>query len=212
MLWSTLETLHLIKKEDFAMLKNQKQMYHALNQLANLNGMIIFGGNSDISIPLCELKQAFSLDNSIYNRSFTDLSVTNAQDYYDTCIADLKPESILLHIGESDMNLFLSTPSKFDQKYMALITHIKNTNKKCRIIIVSLKNYDNDKDTTEMNKHLKYIANSEHCEYADISHKKIWNPKQTKDITSFIYSTGFVRPLKIERPIYDLTKILFCFH
>lgn len=193
------------------MLKNHEKMYHSLNELANPNGMIIFGGNSDISIPLCELKQAFSLDSSIYNRSFTDLSVKNAMNYYDTYIADLNPECILLHIGESDMDLFLSASLEFDQKYMELITHIKNANKKCRIIIVSLKNYDNDANTAELNKHLKYIADSEHCEYADISQKRVWNPKQTKDISSFIYSTGFVRPLNIKRPIYDLTKILFCF-
>ena len=91
----------------------RKQMYHSLNELANPNGMIIFGGNSDISIPLCELKQAFALDNDIYNRSFSDLSVTNALEYYDTYIADLKPESILIHIGESDIDFFLSAPSKF---------------------------------------------------------------------------------------------------
>lgn len=193
------------------MLKNQKQTYHTLNELANPNGMIIFGGKSDLSIPLCELKEAFSLDSSIYNRSFTDLSLANAIDYYDTCIADLKPESILLHIGEADMDLFLSTPSEFDQKYLELVSHIKSTNKKCHIIIVSLKNYDNDEDTAEMNKHLKYVAESENCEYADISQKRVWNPKQTKDIASFIYSTGFVRPLNIKRPIYDLAKILFCF-
>ena len=82
----------------------KKQMYHSLNELANPNGMIIFGGNSDISIPLCELKQAFALDNDIYNRSFSDLSVTNALEYYDTYIANLKPESILIHIGESDID------------------------------------------------------------------------------------------------------------
>ncbi len=189
----------------------RKQMYHSLNELANPNGMIIFGGNNDISIPLCELKQAFALDNDIYNRSFSDLSITNAMEYYDTYIASLNPENILIHIGESDMDFFLSDPSEFDNKYGELVRHIRNKTKKCRIIIISLKNYDKDIDIAEMNKHLKYIADSEQCEYADISLKRVWNSAQTKDISSFIYSTGFVRPLNIKRPIYDLTKILFCF-
>ena len=189
----------------------RKQMYHSLNELANPNGMIIFGGNSDISIPLCELKQAFALDNDIYNRSFSDLSVTNALEYYDTYIADLKPESILIHIGESDIDFFLSAPSEFDKKYVELVRHIRNKVRECRIIIVSLKNYDKDVDIAEMNKHLRYIADSEQCEYADISQKRVWNPTQTKNIASFIYTTGFVRPLNTKRPIYDLAKILFCF-
>ena len=211
MLSSTSEISHLIRKEPCAMFKNQTNIYQSLNKLANPNGMIIFGGNNDISIPLCELKQAFSLDSSLYNRSFSDLSVDNAVEYYDTCIAKLNPESILLHIGEADVDAFLSSSSDFDKKYSKLISHIKNANKKCRVIIVSLKNYNNDSDISEMNKHLKYIADSERCEYADISAKRVWNPKQTKEIASFVYSTGFVRPLNIKRPAYDLAKILFCF-
>lgn len=193
------------------MLKNQKNIYKSLNELANPNGMIIFGGISDISIPLCELKQAFALGDNLYNRSFSDLSVKNAIEYYDAYVAELNPENIFLHIGETDINDFLPSPINFDRQYRDLITHIKNRNQKCRIVIVSLKNYDNNSDISEINKHLKYIADSEHCEYADISSKRVWNPRQTKDIASFIYSTGFIRPLNIRRPIYDLTKILFCY-
>ena len=190
---------------------HKNKIYQTLNELAEKGGTVIFGGTSDKDIPLCELKQAFALNNDIYNRSFSDLLVTNALKYYDTYIADLKPESILIHIGESDIDFFLSAPSEFDKKYVELVRHIRNKVRECRIIIVSLKNYDKDIDIAEMNKHLRYIADSEQCEYADISQKRVWNPTQTKNIASFIYRTGFVRPLNIKRPIYDLAKILFCF-
>lgn len=193
------------------MLKTQTNIYKLLNELANPNGIIIFGGISDLSIPLCELKQAFALDDNLYNRSFSDLSVNNAIKYYDAYVANLNPENIFLHIGENDINNFLSSPINFDTQYSELIAHIKNKNKHCHIIIVSLKNHNNDSNISEINKHLKYIADSEQCDYADISTKRVWNPKQTKDIASFIYSTGFVHPLSIRRPIYDLIKILFCY-
>ena len=162
-------------------------------------------------IPLCELKQAFDLNSRLYNRSFSNMSILDAKEIYDTCIAPLHPEYVLLHIGDADLKFFEENSSEFDQKYRELIHHIKSANLKCTIAIISLKNYDEDATIAELNKHLKYIADSEHCEFGDISMKRVWNPQQTKDIASFLYSTGFVRPLKIKRPIYDLAKILFCY-
>lgn len=193
------------------MLRNEVKNYQLLNELAEQNGTIIFGGTNDMSIPLCELKQAFELDNNLYNRSIPDLSIYHAIEYYDACVAVLHPGSVLLHIGEADIDDFLSDAAGFDQKYRELIAHIRNNNDTCRIAIISLKNYNNDTNILEINKHLRYIAESEHCEFADIASIRMWNPKQTRDVSSFLYSTGFIRPLGIKRPIFDLVKILFCF-
>ena len=59
----------------------------------------------------------------------------------------------------------------------------------------------------KLNEQLKYLADSERCEFADIAEKKVWNPIATRDAVSFVYSFG----LKVQKPIYDLAKILFCF-
>lgn len=192
---------------------NQKEItkYSKLNELSKPDGTVIFGGNDDQTIPLCELKQAFSLDFELYNRSFRNLSIKNSIAYYDTCIASLVPETILLHIGENDLENFTKNSADFDQKYRNLISHIKSQAPKCRIAIISQKNPENDAVIAKMNQHLKYIADSEQCEFGDISNKRVWNPKETMDVISFVYSMGFVRPLKNRRPIYDLVKILFCF-
>ena len=88
---------------------------------------------------------------------------------------------------------------------------VKAFNKNCRIAIVSLKNYNDDAVIEELNKHLKYIADSEQCEFGDIAKKKVWNPQQTKELSSFLYSMGFARPLNSRHPLYDLIKIVFCF-
>lgn len=193
------------------MSKNEIKKYQVLNKLADLNGTVIFGGTKDREIPLCELKQAFELDSKLYNRSIAELSIKNALEIYDACVAPLQPECVLLHIGNADLKTFEENPSTFDRKYRELVQHIKSANIMCNIAIISLKNYDEDATIAELNKHLKYIADSEQCEFGDISMKRVWNPRQTKDIGSFLYSTGFVRPLKIKRPIYDLAKILFCY-
>lgn len=184
--------------------------YKALNELAEQNGTVIFGGSEDVDIPLCELKQAFALNNNFYNRSVSELSVCNATDIYNLCIAELNPENILLHIGERDVKLCEEEPAEFESKFRELINQIRRDNKKCNVAIISLKNYDDAESITRINKNLKYIAESEQCEYCDISAKKVWNPKQTKEVVSFVYTVGFVHPIKNKRPLYDLVKMLFC--
>lgn len=185
--------------------------YTILNELAEQGGIVIFGCSEDKNIPTCEIRQAFSVESKIYNRSFDNLSVTEAVNVYEKVVAPLKPETVLIHIGEADLTTFSENPAVFDNKYMELIKVIKAQNNKCRIAVVSLKNYDNEPQTTELNKHLKYIADSEKCEYSDISAKKVWNPKASMDTASFIYSIGFVHSLKNKRPLYDLVKMLFCY-
>ena len=181
--------------------------YSALNELAEKGGTIILGGKEDKNIPLCELKQAFELNSKFYNRSFENLTITKAYELYKSCVAPLEPDTVLLHIGENDLALFNESPDKFISIYRELISEIKSDNKKCRIAIVSLKNYEGDIIKARLNEQLKYLAGSERCEFADIAEKKVWNPIATKDAVAFAYSLG----LKVQKPIYDLAKILFCF-
>ena len=184
--------------------------YQKLNELAEQGGIVVFGGSEDLKIPLGELRQAFSVESKMYNRSFENLSVTEAVSIYEKVIAPLAPETVLIHIGEADRKFFEDHPSEFDNKYRELLSHIKSQNKKCRIAVISLKNYESDPQIEEINKHLKYIADFEKCEYGNIANKKVWNPQNTMNAVSFVYDIGFIRPLKNKRPLYDLVKILFC--
>ena len=186
--------------------------YEKLNELAEQGGIVIFGSGADKDIPTGEIRQAFAVESKIYNRSFENLSVTESVSIYEKVIAPLAPETVMIHIGEADLAIFAENPTEFDNKYLELITVIKAQNNKCRIAVVSLKNHDNDPQIAELNKQLKYIADSEKCEYGDISARKVWNPKASMDAASFVYSIGFVRPLKNKRPLYDLVKMLFCYN
>ena len=184
--------------------------YQKLNELAETNGIVVFGGREDMNIFLGELRQAFAIEQKMYNRSIAGLSVKDAVAVYDECVAPITPETVLIHIGEADRKFFEEHPSEFDNKYRELLSHIKSQNKKCRIAVVSLRNYESDPQIEEINKHLKYIADFEKCEYGNIANKKVWNPKSTMNAVSFVYDIGFIRPLKNKRPLYDLVKILFC--
>ena len=186
------------------------EKYERLNQIAQSKGIVIFGGSDDTDIPLCELRQAFDIEENMYNRSFHELSIEHAIEAYDSCVAPIFPETVFIHIGKYDIELLHKNPNLFDSKYLELIEHIRAENKTCRIAVVSMKNYYNDPDIAEMNRHLKFIADSEKCEYGDIATRKVWNPQATRDTASFVRNIGFVRPLKSARPIYDLIRILFC--
>jgi hypothetical protein len=190
--------------------ESEIKKYEMLNELADPNGIVVFGGSKDLTIPLGEIRQAFDVKSKMYNRSISELSVKDALSVYEDCVAPLAPETILLHIGEADLDFFKDQPSEFDNQYRALITHIKSQNRKCRIAVVSLQNDDGNPLIKDMNRHFKHIADSERCEYGDITSKKVWNPKSMRDAVSFVYSIGFVRPLKNRHPMYDLVKMLFC--
>lgn len=117
----------------------------------------------------------------------------------------------ILHIGEADVCDFEYRKATFEEGYRALIKSIRGKNKRTRIVIVSLKNYENDSDITKLNKSLAYIADSEKCEFTDISAKRVWDAKANQEVTAFLYELGFDRPLNVKRPIYNLINILFCY-
>lgn len=193
------------------MISLETQRYNKLNALAETDGIVIFGCKEDKNIPTGELCRAFSVDTNVYNRSFDELSVKDAVEVYEQTVAPLNPETLLIHLGEADIEFFTQNPGEFDNKYRELINTVRKHNKKCRISVISLRNYKNDRNITEMNRHLKYLADSEKCEYGDIASKRVWNPKAEMEAVSFVYSIGFVNPIKNKRPLYDLVKMLFCY-
>ena len=193
------------------MKKNEILKYKVLNELAEQDGIVIFGSGDDVDVPLCELKQAFSIDAKLYNRSFSNLSLEDAREAYDTCVAPIHPETVLLHIGSEDMACFAENASAFEQKYRELIAHIRNSNKKCRIVVISLKNYENDAAVAQLNKHLEYIADSEKCEFGDIASRRVWNPRSSMETASFLQNMGIMRPRRNQRPVNDLVRMIFCY-
>lgn len=193
------------------MFENEIAKYHSLNQIAESDGVVVFGGSDDINIPLGELKQAFALSDNIYNRSFAGLTAKAAAGIFDECIASLSPDTVLLHIGDADISDFENTEKEFEAGYRALIKAIKAKNKSCRIVIVSLKNYGHNATVAKMNRLLTEIARTENCEFEDICAKREWNARESSEVTSFLYNIGFDRPLNIKRPVYDLVRILFCY-
>ena len=95
------------------MFENEILKFKALNQLAESDGTVIFGGAEDINIPLGELKQAFALNDKIYNRSIAGLSATDAATVYDEYVAELCPDTI----ATSQHGVMFSAALKYENFY-----------------------------------------------------------------------------------------------
>ena len=171
------------------------------------NGVILFGGNLDKSIPVGELAQSFDFNFKISNKSVSDLSIKSAQDIFESSIKPLHPEAMILHIGEKDLTMFKANSSDFDSCYLKLIEVIKKTNSNCRIALVSIYNAHSNPAITEMNRHIKAIAESERCDFINIENAKLWNPAATKAAISFARNLG----LSVKKPLRDVAEILYSY-
>ncbi len=173
--------------------------YKSLNQVAKHGGVVIFGEQTDKAIPVGELRESFNLEYSAYNRSFSDLNLDNAIELYDSCVLPLFPETVMIHIGNS--NDYWKDITGFEQKYIALIKHIKEATKGVRVVVVSV-------DDEETNRHLKNIADSTKVDFQNVMHITTSNPQNIKCVNSFLQSIG-LSGYKRQVSAYDLAKIFF---
>lgn len=171
--------------------------------------VILFGGSADKEIPVAEIAQSYDFNFPMYNRSFHGLSLRDAKKAFSEKIEVMNPEAVILHIGSDDMDLFKKNSAEFDIKYIDLISYIKKENKKRRVALISNLDPTNGHCFDEMNRHIKAIADSEHCTFVDIENAKLWNPESTKELMSFMYNIGFDQPLNVKKPLADISEILY---
>ncbi len=204
----TLKTISSGEGIKMSLDRNEINQYHTLNEITTGNGIVIFGGTDDRAIPANELKQAFGIEEAIFNRSLTGLKICDAKVAFDVCISELIPESILIHIGAEDLDTFTENTAVFDSEYASLIFHIRDYAPKCRIGIVTVDNPHENETIRTMNEHLSCIARSGKCDYCDINNM-MWAPAEQQRLNSFIINTGFESPLNIKRPLFSIARMLF---
>ena len=169
------------------------------------NGVILMGGAVDKSIPVSELAGEYKFNFELYNKSDSSLNVSDAKEYFEKSVAPLKPEGMLIHLGENDAALIRTNSSLFDKNYLELIQSIKACNKACRIALVSVDNPAKDKTIDLMNAHIKAIAAAEKVSFVSLENAKLWHPESTKAACNFAYSMG----LNVRKPLNDVAEILY---
>lgn len=139
--------------------------FNILNQVAKEHGIVLFGSTSAANIPINELVQDYGINKNIYNRSIPGLTVMEAEKDLDSCIYSLKPQKIILNLGEEDM-LAGSDLTKVIDQYRWILYKIHTVLPKATLILVSIAN--NVEHADEFNQALHALADECGCEYIDI--------------------------------------------
>lgn len=149
--------------------EREVEEYLRLNEFAVRNSVVLFGSTFAKDIPVGELRQAFDLDCNIYNRSFTDVSVFDAEALLIKCVESLAPSKILLQLGETDLERGYRSVPEIIAAYDSLVKSIKKRNRFTDIVIVSVCENSNDIQPSEFNSQLENMAKKNKCRFADIS-------------------------------------------
>ena len=177
------------------------------NMREEKNAVILLGNGLDTKIPVQSLGKEFKFNFKIYNKSCEKLSFENVKEYFSNAVAPLAPEGIMIHLGENDINLCMNNSASFDTNYLELIQQIKNSNKKCRIALISLANPQNNKAISLVNRRIKAIADAEKCSFVNLDNAHLWNPAATKAAVEFAHSMG----LNTRKPLSDVAEILYSY-
>jgi hypothetical protein len=188
-------------------IKEEHMNFKELNTIANKNQVVLLGGSLETEIPVTELAQSFEFNFDLYNRSAKNLSLKEAKAYFEENVAALKPEGIIIHLGEKDISFFQNNATAFDKAYLDVIAAVKKANKKCRIALVSVANPKGDSVISNMNTHIKAIAASARAVYINLDNVKLWNPEATKAASAFARNMG----LSIRKPLNDVAEILYSY-
>lgn len=175
----------------------------------NKKSVVLFGGSSDKAISVSDVEEAFELDFALCNKSSLNLSVRNAKTEYMNNVESLDPESVLIHLGDADYSLYNKNPADFDINYLELIFYIKSKNPKCRIGLVGLENANGSAFIDEMNRRIKYIADSEKCVYINLDTAKLWKPNSMKKVFSFISQMGLEKKCNLKKPLSDIAEMIY---
>ena len=151
------------------MYEREAEEYCRLNDFAVRNGIVLFGSTFAKDLPVGELRQAFNLDCNIYNRSFADVSVFDAEKLLIKCAESLAPSKILLQLGETDLERGYKSVPEIIAAYDSLVKSIKKRNRFTDIVIVSVCENSNGIQPSEFNSQLEKMAKKNKCKFADIS-------------------------------------------
>lgn len=183
-------------KKSINVYQREMENFRKLNQVADANGVVLFGSSFAKDIPVCELKQTFHMDCSIYNRSLADLSVFHAEKLLDDCVIGLSPKKVLLQLGETDLEQGHHTIPEIIHAYEKLIAKLKSADKHCKIVIVSVCENASGICPDEFNQALERMAQRTKCRYADIS-------------PAFSYESPCIQAFRLLK-FFMIDRISFC--
>lgn len=112
---------------------NKANSFKGVNELALKGEIVIFGSTYMANFPFYELANKSNMENAIYNRSIEGLTVEEALSILQSCVIDIAPNKVFLHLGEEDYE----KPDTFE-KYRTIVETIKKELPDAKIYLISL--------------------------------------------------------------------------
>ncbi|OJF75630.1 MAG: hypothetical protein BKP49_11350 [Treponema sp. CETP13] len=139
--------------------------YHNLNKIA-VKGNIVFAGSTFVqNFPIQELERNFCVEQNVYNRGISGLTIADFKESLSACIFDLEPSKIFLNIGEEDVNTVTFNEVMFVTEYLQIIKEIKKELPLARIYVIGLLPTVNG--YKKINKALQHSVCGCGCEFID---------------------------------------------
>ena len=107
--------------------------YKGINEISMKGEIVIFGSTYMAGFPFYELTNRCNLENAVYNRSITDLTINEAKEILQDCVLSLKPSKVFLDLGEED-----SDRSDAICKYNEIVNIIRKELPRTKLYLICL--------------------------------------------------------------------------
>lgn len=155
-----------INKESSNMNTFSKELsrFSQMNEVSSTNGVVFFGSTSFNEMPLTELARDYDLEEKVYNRSISGLTIADVDSVLDDCVLNLSPKKVFISIGEEDVEKESFNEKEFLAKYEWMLYSIHD---KCdaQIYIVSV--LSRMAIASRINERLSKLAKETGCTYID---------------------------------------------
>ncbi|MBQ9079902.1 MAG: hypothetical protein IJY27_02410 [Clostridia bacterium] len=109
-----------------------------INELALRGEIVIFGSTYMSGFPFYDLINKSKLEHAVYNRSIEGLTIDEAIEIAQTCVADIKPSKVFLALGEED-----SDDPHAAEKYTALVNQLRALLPAAKFYLICLQSESN---------------------------------------------------------------------
>ncbi len=133
----------------------EKIRFQEMNHLADKDGIVFFGSTYLSGLPLCELAHLFHIEETIYNRSITDMAIDECSGMLDSCVLDLNPQKVFVNLGDADLRNPHLNIEDFLKKYEWLLYTI-HTKTKAELYVLSV--HSDSPLANQVNMRLKQLA------------------------------------------------------
>ena len=152
------------KESNMSAYSKELSKYSQMNEVSSTNGIVFFGSTSFNEMPLTELARDYDIDEKVYNRSISGLTIADVDSVLDDCVLNLSPKKVFISIGEEDIEKESFNEKEFLAKYEWMLYTIHD---KCdaQIYIVSI--LSRMSIASRINERLSKLAKESGCTYID---------------------------------------------